>query len=36
VKGDATSGTMKSAPIPQDVIDRLSKGERTPDGLIDR
>jgi 4-hydroxybenzoyl-CoA thioesterase len=26
VQGDATNGTMKSAPIPQDVIDRLSKG----------
>jgi 4-hydroxybenzoyl-CoA thioesterase len=25
VQGDATNGTMKSAPIPQDVIDRLSK-----------
>ena len=26
VQGDATNGTMKSAPIPQDVIERLSKG----------
>jgi 4-hydroxybenzoyl-CoA thioesterase len=26
VKGDPTRGTMKSAPIPQEVIDRLSKG----------
>jgi 4-hydroxybenzoyl-CoA thioesterase len=25
VKGDATNGTMKSAPIPQEVIERLSK-----------
>jgi 4-hydroxybenzoyl-CoA thioesterase len=26
VRGDATNGTMRSAPIPQDVIERLSKG----------
>jgi 4-hydroxybenzoyl-CoA thioesterase len=26
VRGDPTRGTMKSAPIPQDVIERLSKG----------
>jgi 4-hydroxybenzoyl-CoA thioesterase len=26
VKGDPTRGTMKSAPIPQEVIDRLSVG----------
>jgi 4-hydroxybenzoyl-CoA thioesterase len=25
VQGDATNGTMRSAPIPQDVIERLSK-----------
>jgi 4-hydroxybenzoyl-CoA thioesterase len=26
VRGDPTNGTMRAAPLPQTVIDRLSKG----------